>query len=552
MSINDFDSSNQDKSSTSPSNLSNDNNNTPDYLINWKEDLFGDGLPFYDLLVFIDSYIDLFKRRTLKTLKDELGSRSKPLRDECLSLAKEAQNVLESKFIINNNQSNHHSKIKSNPSNSLKLNQKQSRSQSQSQIKNNFNLHSLGLEFYNGIHFKKNSNFENLNKNEIELRQLAERELKDFIEKLKIRIKKIQSRWNDSKTVSLREKTSFFFGVQNVLITALLLAFWPEYIPLSYTLQAAYYLPLRIYTYRRLAYHYFLFDLCYVINGLCLVFLWFFPSNVLLFEACYGLSHGPSAIAIATWRNSLVFHSVEKVTSLFIHIYPAIVFTVIRHFYPNASRRYPALIGLESISLSRTLIICSTIYITWQTLYYRFVIVARAQKIAQEGRPTSFTYLLNSKTGLISKLLRSVKPEWRANGFMIAQFIYTLVTMLPSLLWFYQSKTLSGLFLWFMFSVSVWNGASFYMEVFGRRFEKELKKLKQEIDILNPNENGDLNDVGSASTDEEPKSTPNNHQSQFDKVLSEGQVTKVTEEEGFEDLKNQISTLNQENHLKQE
>lgn len=40
--------------------------------------------------------------------------------------------------------------------------------------------------------------------------------------------------------VSLREKASFFFSVNNVLGTALLLAFWPEYIPLSYTLQAAY------------------------------------------------------------------------------------------------------------------------------------------------------------------------------------------------------------------------------------------------------------------------------------------------------------------------
>jgi hypothetical protein len=69
-----------------------------------------------------------------------------------------------------------------------------------------------------------------------------------------------------------------------------------------------------------MAYHYFLFDICYVINGLCLIFIWIWPSNTILFQACYGLAHGPSAIAIATWRNSLVFHSVEKVTSLFIHM----------------------------------------------------------------------------------------------------------------------------------------------------------------------------------------------------------------------------------------
>jgi hypothetical protein len=39
---------------------------------------------------------------------------------------------------------------------------------------------------------------------------------------------------------------------------------------------------------------------------------------------------GPLASAIITWRNSLVFHSLDKVTSLFIHVYPPVVLTVIR------------------------------------------------------------------------------------------------------------------------------------------------------------------------------------------------------------------------------
>lgn len=421
------------------------NQTPPDYLSNWKEDLFADGLPFYDLLVLIDSHIDLFKRRTIDPIKVEWETRAKPLTDEWLTKAHQA---IESKI----------------------------------KVRKNINPADLDK---NGIESSMSARNPLRAQNERELREFAERELREFVEKIKIRRERIQTHWNDSKTISLREKTSFFLGVQNVLITALLLAFWPQLIPLSYTLQAAYYLPLRIYTYRKMAYHYFLFDICYVINGLCLIFIWIWPSNTILFQACYGLAHGPSAIAIATWRNSLVFHSVEKVTSLFIHIYPALVFTVIRHFYPNAPERFPALKELDTISVTKTLTICSTIYIVWQTMYYRFVIIARAQKISKEGRPTSFTYLLNSKTGLISKLLRSVRPAWRANGFMIAQYIYTIVTMLPALLWFYQSKVLSGIFLWLMFSVSVWNGASFYMEVFGRRFEKELNNLKQEIDKLN-------------------------------------------------------------------
>ena len=60
------------------------------------------------------------------------------------------------------------------------------------------------------------------------------------------------------------------------------------------------------------------------------VYFWFFPRSAALFIACYCLSHGSLASAVITWRNSLVFHDQDKVTSLFIHIYAPLSFTVIR------------------------------------------------------------------------------------------------------------------------------------------------------------------------------------------------------------------------------
>ena len=93
---------------------------------------------------------------------------------------------------------------------------------------------------------------------------------------------------------------------------------------------AAYYLPLRWYMYKRRTWHYFLFDLCYYTNVLDLIFIWAAPSSPALFVACYYISMGSLASAVITWRNSLVFHDWDKVTSLFIHIYPPLVFSVIR------------------------------------------------------------------------------------------------------------------------------------------------------------------------------------------------------------------------------
>ena len=91
-----------------------------------------------------------------------------------------------------------------------------------------------------------------------------------------------------------------------------------------------YLLPLRVYVYKKRDWHYFLFDLCYYVNILNFLFFWVFPSSPTLFVACYLLSHGSVASAVITWRNSLVFHDRDKVTTLFIHIYPPFSFTVIR------------------------------------------------------------------------------------------------------------------------------------------------------------------------------------------------------------------------------
>lgn len=60
-------------------------------------------------------------------------------------------------------------------------------------------------------------------------------------------------------------------------------------------------------------------------------------------------STGSLATAVITWRNSLVFHDHDKMVSLFIHMYPPLVLTVLRHFYPNAGARWPALEVLPTL-----------------------------------------------------------------------------------------------------------------------------------------------------------------------------------------------------------
>lgn len=63
-------------------------------------------------------------------------------------------------------------------------------------------------------------------------------------------------------------------------------------------------------------------------------------------------------------------------------------------------------------------------YLVWQLLYFRYVIVARKEKIKQ-GRATSFTFLINDKKRLVGKIAAKVPEQWREAAFMVC-LVYLL------------------------------------------------------------------------------------------------------------------------------
>lgn len=308
-----------------------------------------------------------------------------------------------------------------------------------------------------------------------------EREVQKFKLKVSQRLMTATVAWHSANVVRTREKITFFLAVMSLFVTALLLGMAPEWLHVAYTLQAAYYLPMRVYRYKKRHWHYFLFDLCYYANIINILYIWFFPENAALFVACYCLSHGSVASAVITWRNSLVFHDFDKVTSLFVHIYPPLVFSVIRHNYPGAKERFPALKDVPHLKPVQALLLSGIVYLIWQLLYWKFVFINRRTKIQSGQRTTSLTYLLNDKRGVIGRALQATSPQRREVYFMAGQFVYSIVTELPAVFLLYDSKIASDIFLVLIFAVSVWNGGGFYVEVFGRKFERELEALRKEL-----------------------------------------------------------------------
>jgi hypothetical protein len=134
----------------------------------------------------------------------------------------------------------------------------------------------------------------------------------------------------------------------------------------------------------------------------------------------------------------------------------------------------------EHYSLIDMIIWATLPYAIWQLSYHFLITVRKRSKIAA-GRPTSFTWLRKSYAGnFLGQFVLNCPEQWQETVFMGIQYSYAMLTMLPCPLWFWYRWASAG-FMMVMFTWASWNGATYYIDVFGKRMEKELEALRKEV-----------------------------------------------------------------------
>ncbi|KAJ3294996.1 hypothetical protein HK104_003107 [Borealophlyctis nickersoniae] len=312
------------------------------------------------------------------------------------------------------------------------------------------------------------------------------------------------------EAVKTRDKVSFVFGVTNIWLSALM-----DAVPWLYTMKIAVLLTTRLIVYRRKRWHYFMFDMCYYVNALLILFLFSPATHPNLFRATWGLANGPVLAAITAWRNSLVFHSLDKVTSLLIHFDPPLTLFVLRWCAGGKGGAGIATEKLQLIASEPALgfwdIMGPSVaaYLFWQAAYWVFVWSMKADKI-KAGYATSTTYLLGDHKSLVYRLTRRFGPALQPTMFMALQLVFTLITVSATFL-FHRYLWAHAFALMFSISMATYNGANYYIEVFSRRYMEELKGLEKQLekmasgtavaqdDVLCAAANGSIQTDGAAS-----------------------------------------------------
>ena len=309
----------------------------------------------------------------------------------------------------------------------------------------------------------------------VRIRDHVKSEVRTRLKKVGSKVRHLSKRPPVVKTV---DKVLFTFGVAWVACTEYVLLEMPEKMAVWGLSTVGPLFLHRVITYRKAGWIYFCLDFCYFVNLLCVFCVLSGRDNAKepLFHVAFCLCNGPLVFAVVVWRNSFIFHSIDHVCSTMLHALPPLWTFTVRWAEKDQDNgfRIPWTYGLALMT-----------YGIWQVLYLlKTEWLDRDYIRNSPSEYTSLRWLIKDSRGAMYRLCKSflvswklMRPDeefdestWRTKlTFWSAQLAYTVITVTPVVfMWRNQRCHLACLLA--MYITAIYNGASYYIEVFSRRY----------------------------------------------------------------------------------
>jgi len=301
--------------------------------------------------------------------------------------------------------------------------------------------------------------------------------------------KRIRDHMDDKevqKRIRLVDTASFTLGVFMAMWAEYLMLASPAAFPWFYLVTLTLLMLLRYTTYRAINNHFFMLDFCYFMQISVITQTLLFPPTSAFgaawFKANFALSHGPIAIAILAWQNSMVFHSLDKMTSFYIHIMPPLTCYMQRWaILPGGSPPDSITFGFGD-----TLITPLILYGAWQAayLYVQQTVIDHDKELV-----TSLRYLTQCPRNPMHIITMDVctrlgvlapgevyHPDQTKTKviFVVGQLIYAILWLLPTPI-FFHFRFLNTTFLLVLVVAGIWRGGSYYIFVFSKVYNKKFE-----------------------------------------------------------------------------
>eukprot|EP00392_Amoebophrya_sp_AT5.2_P018413 g18946.t1 len=230
----------------------------------------------------------------------------------------------------------------------------------------------------------------------------------------------------------------------------------------------------------------------------------------LVFGTLFGSACGPLVGAVITLQNALVFHSVDQLIGIFIHLFPALLFYTLRFKTARIQLQYPGVFDLSYIPdmdpVYEILLPSIGLYWAWWLLYTPWLLLVGRTLPARSRNEKTGKFLdtvmhsiLRTGTGpvcaAVDKLV-PMSPDERAQrrkaddftvgqtvAYMLTHALTTHVGFCLSLPMFHFRNFFRGFLVCSVLS-SIWQASTRYAHQLGKAYEKALVTQLGDTGIL--------------------------------------------------------------------
>lgn len=282
----------------------------------------------------------------------------------------------------------------------------------------------------------------------------------------------------DPRKIMLQDKLAFVFGVANVCLTAFWVGRWPDTYHYFWLLKDIVLFSLRFLIYKQQGMHYMMLEYCYAANLVSFSYLFLSPQSAALRRFSFAVMSGPLMWSIVAMRNSLVFHSGDKITTLMMHASPALSAWCMR-WYPRPEwtegMSPEQLAEWNSASWPQMALLPAALNLAWVSVYYLVIFVLLNKRIQKRGYQNMFTAMVtrpSARKSALAKLVLAAPAPVQPLFYLCIHTFASWLSLLPTKLWFDHFWAHTAIII-FVLLVAAWNGASFYFRVFAKQLMKE-------------------------------------------------------------------------------
>jgi len=331
--------------------------------------------------------------------------------------------------------------------------------------------------------------------------------------------------------LSKGDEMNFTMGVTSMMMTTIVSICFPAYFWILHFMKTAFYLPVRYFRFRKKGQELYLLDWCYVVTYIstaCIILAFLRITfgiqtaleeyNSVLLRAAFAMSCGPLIWSVYIFRNSIVFHDVDYMTSVFIHMSPFMLMWCLRwgagipsafnsafpemihvcdseEEYAAADtclRSFRGMVWCDACSAPPSDFVVPPVFlyvIVWSVPQFYFMFVKWRDWIKETKREILYSYFLETNPGLNAMFERNLTLGGVVGiqyagplGYMLLHLVVTVATSATSFfLW--HSFLLHTAVFFFALVTAVHNGSQYMFRVFAYRYaEGQLQKHQSVLD----------------------------------------------------------------------